>query len=112
MDSYEVLGITALVIVLVGQAVLLFLQVSMLRRYGHLSFLMLAVGTFLGMLYSAVSLLPLFVQFSESSRLLLFQCATASVVVGVIVGVSGTIGLFRSYRALFQLAQQVPQAST
>ena len=112
MDNYEVLGIVAVVVVLIAQAVLLFLQAAMLRRYGQSSFLMLAVGTFLGMFYSAVSLLPLVVQFSESSRLLLFQCATASVVVGVIVGVSGTISLFRSYRVLFQLAQQVPQVST
>jgi glucan phosphoethanolaminetransferase (alkaline phosphatase superfamily) len=82
----------------------------MFQRYGHLSFLMLLVGTFFGVFYSGVSLLLLSVQLSESFRLLLFQCATALVIIGAIIGVLGAISLFRSYRDLFEIARQMPKA--
>ena len=111
LNSYEVLGNLTALVVLLAQITLVLLQAAMLRRTGHMSFLLLLVGSALGVIYTVLSFLPLFVQLSESNRLLIFQCSSISVVVAAIIGVSGTVGLFRSYRNLFQAAQHAPQGS-
>jgi hypothetical protein len=91
-----------LLCVLLAQVTLLVLQAAMLRRYHHRCFLLLLLGSASGVIYSLVSLVIGLVQFRDGPRLLLFQASSAIVVLGVIVGVWGTVSLFRSYGLLRQ----------
>ncbi len=111
MDNYQFLaGLTTLVVLLALFA-LLFLQVAMLLRFRHISFLLLSLGSALGVGYSLLYIVPFFLQISDSQRLVLFQCQSVAAAVAAIVIVCGTASLFRTYRGLFQATHQAPLGS-
>ena len=111
MDIYQILeGLTAFS-VLLALFVLLFLQVSMFRRFGHISFLLLSGGSVFGIVYFVLYSVPFFFQVSDAQRLLIFQCESVAAVVAAILGVSGTVGLFRSYRGIIQAIHEAPRGA-
>ena len=104
MDSYEVLGNLTVFMVLLVQIVLLLLQTSMLRRYGHRCFLLLLLSSTSGVIYAVLSLLPGFMPLDDSQHLFIFRASSAFVVLGAVLGIWGTVSLFRSYGLLHRAA--------
>ena len=100
MDSYALLGNLTAVFVLIAQIVVLFLQVSMLRRHRQKCFLLLALGQLLLIAYTTTSLLLEFLVSDAHLHLLVFQASCAAVIVGLVFGLWGVVVLFRSYTLL------------
>lgn len=100
LDSYQVLGNLTGLCVLLLQVTLLILQAVMLRRYRHRCFLLLLLSSIAGINYTVMSLLFRFLPLDVHLQLLLFQISSVLVMLGAIIGLWGTVSLFRSYGSL------------
>jgi hypothetical protein len=102
MPTVRALFEIALTITLVGQTVLLWLQLSALRKYRHGSFVALALGTSLGLLYSAVAFLITVAPSAVPSPGWTYLGAMILGAVQVPVAIWGSAWLFRSYGQLYR----------
>src|SRR3546814_18940584 len=83
---------------------MLWLQAGALRRHGHRSFLLLAIGSVLGILYCLTSFPLYLMHLGEDAFWALTLGSTALVLVGASLGLVGTALLFRSYAKLAERA--------
>jgi hypothetical protein len=86
--------------IIVTQGIILSLQLSAYRRHKHPSFMVLAIGTVLGLLYTWLILVPRLYPPMRNSSVELYFVALALGAVQLPVGVLGVAWLFRSYRRL------------
>ncbi|MBJ7575495.1 hypothetical protein [Luteimonas sp. MC1828] len=108
MESAYLIGALTSAFVLLVQSGMLWLQASALRRHGHRSFLLLAIGSALGILYCLTSFPLYLMRISEDTFWALTLGSTALVLVGASLGFVGTALLFRSYA---KLAERVGSSS-
>lgn len=103
-----VLALT-LVMVVVGlcvQVALLWLQVGASRRHREDSFRVLAFGSACGVVYTCLESLPYVATFSTNAWTVVHVTALVFLLPAYILGVAGTVLLFRSYR---RLSEQVSE---
>jgi hypothetical protein len=101
MDWSQKLAYLILASTFTTQLVMLWLQLRAFREHGHVSFLLLSVATASALLYIVVGQTLGFLSHTIlAPPLWVFACATAFLFVQMIVGVWGTVSLFRSYRQL------------
>ena len=85
----------------ITQLVMVWLQVRAYREHKHVSFLLLSIGTTCALLYIVVGQILGFLRDTIlAPPLWVFACATAFLFVQMIVGVWGTVSLFKSYGRL------------
>ena len=87
-------------IALVGQAVLLWLQVRAFRRYEHTSFAILAIGTLIGLVATSTTVLAVaapYLLITPTQAHIVFLVLTS---IQVPVGLWGVVWLFQSYGQL------------
>lgn len=85
----------------ITQLVMLSLQLRAFREHRHVSFLLLSIATTSGLLYMVVGqTLGFLGNTILAPPLWVFACATAFLFVDMIVGVWGTVSLFKSYGRL------------
>lgn len=92
--------ILVLAIMALGQAVLLVLQLRALGRYKHKSFAVLALGTGLGFLYSAVALLIVVAPSAVPKPNYVYLAVLLIAAIQIPIAVWGTAWLFRTYGQL------------
>jgi biopolymer transport protein ExbD len=86
-------------------AVMVSLQVRAYREHKHVSFLLLSIATTCALLYIVVGQILGFLRDTIlAPPLWVFACVTAFLFVQMILGVWGTVSLFRSYGQLASLA--------
>jgi len=100
MSIFRMIWLAAIVIAVGTQIVMLSLQVSALRRYGHRSFWFLGVGTFCVVVYAIIYAVPFFVTLGKNALATLLVVGIAFALIGVIFGVWGTASLFRRFGEL------------
>jgi hypothetical protein len=108
MDGFVQLWIGMGVATLLGQAVILWMEVAAYRRHRHLCFLWLIVASVSGILYFVLYQLPYVVPGMTKSWQTLVAFATGFFSAQLVLGVCGMAALLRSYRAL---AEQVAARS-
>ena len=104
MELSNLIGALTSAFVLLVQSGMLWLQASALRRHRHRSFLLLAIGSVLGILYCLTSFPLYLMHISEDAFCALMLGSTALVLIGAVLGLVGTALLFRSYTKLAQRA--------
>lgn len=104
METAYLIGVLTSAFVLVVQSGMLWLQARALRRHGHRSFHILAIGSALGILYCLTSFPLYLMRLGEGTFLALTLGSTALVLVGASLGLVGTVLLFRSYGKLAERA--------
>lgn len=97
MSTLHTIGLLILALSLGAEVVLFCLQVGMLYRYKHKSFLLLAIGSTCIGVYSLIEAAPYFIAVSMPTFSVLMFLALALVVIGVVFGVWGTWSLFRRF---------------
>jgi protein-S-isoprenylcysteine O-methyltransferase Ste14 len=101
MNWYQKLYYFVLASTFITQLVMVSLQIRAFKRHRHLSFLLLSVATACGLLYIVASqILGALRGTAFPPPLWIFACATVPLFAQMIVGVWGTVCLFRSYRQL------------
>ncbi len=85
---------------IVMQVVFLWLQFGMFRRYQHHSFMLLAIGSVLGIVYYLVALSMDFVPLDSVKIAMIGLVSTVLVTISTLLYLIGTISLFRSYAEL------------
>ncbi|MFV3378611.1 hypothetical protein ACNE9Y_31330 [Pseudomonas sp. NY11226] len=104
METAYLIGALTSAFVLLIQSGMLWLQAKALRRHGHRSFLLLAIGSALGILYCLTSFPLYLMRLGEDTFWALTFGSTALVLVGATLGLVGTALLFRSYGKLAERA--------
>jgi len=101
MNWYQKLYYFVLASTVITQVVMVSLQIGAFKRHRHVSFLLLSGATACGLLYIVVGqILGALRGTPFAPPLWLFACATVPLFAQMIVGVWGTVSLFRSYRQL------------
>lgn len=90
---------------IVMQVVFLWLQFGMFRRHQHHSFMMLAIGSVLGIVYYLVALSMDFVPLDPVKIAMIGLVSTVLVTISTVFYLIGTISLFRSYTELAEFAK-------
>jgi hypothetical protein len=101
MNWYQKLYYFVLASTFVTQVAMVSLQMRAFKRHRHVSFLLLSIATACGLFYIVVGqILGALRGTPFAPPLWLFACATVPLFAQMIVGVWGTVSLFRSYRQL------------
>src|SRR3546814_13472219 len=100
MENAYLIGAMTSAFVLLIQSGMLWLQANALRRHGHRSFLLLVMGSILGILYCLTSFPLYLLQLSEDTLLALMLGSTVLFLVGASLGLFGTALLFPSSSSL------------
>ena len=112
MDIYYLIAALTSAFVLLVQSGMLLLQANALRRHGHRSFRLLAVGSIFGILYCLMSFPLYLMKLDEGTFWALTLGSTTLVLVGASLGLVGTALLFRSYAKLAERAGPDSSAGT
>jgi hypothetical protein len=80
--------------------VFFWLQLSALRRHGHVSFLLLLIGTGCGLLSAGIGMLGHWLEAPAAFPTLFYYVPGILLLGQMILGIWGTVLLFRSYGAL------------
>jgi hypothetical protein len=100
MPSLRILSEFYLVVAIVGVCAIISLQLRVLWRFRHKSFAVLALGSFLGLVFVAIELLLIISPKLVSDQRLLYSVALIIGACQVPLVVWGTAWLFRSYGQL------------
>jgi hypothetical protein len=110
MNRYQVLAYFVLALTFITELVMLSLQLGAYKRHGHVSFLLLSIATGSALFYIAVGqILGLLRDTPFSPPMWLFAAMTIPLFVQMIVGVWGTVLLFRSYDKLNSRCDASPE---
>ena len=100
MEAYYAVGRWVVIGGLFVQFIMLALQASALRRHGQKCFVLLCLDTILFAAYMGLSGFPYFYPISLPTALTLLKIGMVFAVLGSVLGIWGTILLFRAYRNL------------
>jgi len=106
MSLVLALTLAMVVLGLCVQMAILSLQVGALRRHREDSFRVLAFGSVCGVVYTCLESLPYVVTFSTKTWTMIHVAALTFLLPAYILGIAGTVLLFRSYR---RLSEQVDE---
>src|SRR3546814_19336633 len=104
MENVYLIGALTSAFVLLVQSGMLSLQAGALRRHGHRSFLLLALGSVLRILYCLPSFPLHLLHLVEDAFWALTLCSTALVLVGASIALVGMALFVRSYSKLAEQA--------
>jgi len=85
-------------------AAFFWLQLSALRRHGHVSFLLLLIATACGLLSAGISMLGRWLGVAAEFPALFYYVSGFLLLGQMLLGIWGTVLLFRSYGALSDAA--------
>ena len=101
MPTLRTLAHITLIVAVIGQLALLWLQLDALRKYKHRSFVALALGTSLGLIFSTIELVVLFAPAAAPSIRQLYYVGMVIGIVQIPVAIWATAWLFRSYGQMY-----------
>lgn len=102
MERYMTIARYLSLFALLAQLVLLGLQLAAYRRHRHASFLVLSLASIIGLAYGAVIGLPYFTASAMPHVLSLITVGGVIGIAATLLGITGTVLLFRAYRGLVE----------
>ena len=108
MDTYYLIGACIAVYALLGQLVMLGIQIAAYRRHGHKSFLVLCIASVIALIYCILAGLPYLIPLEMPVLVMLTAAGAVIGASGALLGLWGTVLLFKSYR---NLAEAVARSS-
>ncbi|MET4615903.1 biotin transporter BioY [Stenotrophomonas sp. 2619] len=102
MERYMTIARYLSLFALLAQLVLLGLQLAAYRRHRHASFLVLSLASIIGLAYGVVIGLPYFTASAMPHVLSLITVGGVIGIAATLLGITGTVLLFRTYRELVE----------